>query len=284
MAEDVFDAGWLALREPADHRSRSARLVEILVREAGSGGLEQVVDLGGGTGSNLRYLAPRLPAGTRWTVVDHDPRLLSRIRAPEGVEGVEVRTVAGDLADRGLDAAGAADLVTASALLDLVTEAWLAALAARCGPRRTPLLLALSYDGTVAWREPGPGGVPVDTGEDRLVAEAVNRHQAGPKGMGTALGPEAWRVATRILEGVGYRVRVVPSPWILVGDDDAELAQALVEGWVEAAAEVHPPEAGGIRRWGRSRVADFRAGRVAVEVGHRDLLALPDGDAPEARR
>lgn len=277
MADDVFEADWLALREPVDHRSRSAGLVDALLAARDADALRSVVDLGGGTGSNLRYLAPRLPALREWTVVDHDPGLLSRTEAPEGVT---LRCVAGDLREEGLAEAAGVDLVTASALLDLVTRSWLAELATVCAGSGTPLLLALSYDGTVRWRKPavpaatGPGEL-LDDDEDRFVAEAVNRHQAGPKGMGTALGPEAWRAAAELLEAAGYRVRVVSTPWILAGEADAPLAAALVDGWVEAACQLHPDQAARIRSWGDRRVADLRAGRVAVEVGHRDLLALP---------
>lgn len=284
MADDVFDTGWLALREPVDHRSRSHALVDALVRETGPRPPAEAVDLGGGTGSNIRYLAPRIPGVNRWTVVDHDPVLLSSIETPPGTR---LRTVTGDLRREGLEAAAAADLVTASALLDLVTRSWLEDLARRCAARGTPLLLALSYDGRVSWRAPAPGGGPppasaetgVETEEDRFVARAVNRHQAGPKGMGAALGPEAWRVAAGILESAGYRVRVEASPWVLEPTVDGPLVQALVEGWVEAAVEVHPAEARRIRAWAAGRTADFRAGAVALEVGHRDLLALwPGGE------
>lgn len=281
MADDVFDAGWLGLREPVDHRSRSAGLVGTLVREAAPGSLGQVVDLGGGTGSNLRYLAPRIPGAGSWTVVDHDPVLLSRITAPSGVT---LRTVTGDLREAGLEEAGSAELVTASALLDLVTRDWLAALVRTCAGRKTPLLLALSYDGRVSWREPGPEGGSAENEEDRFVAEAVNRHQAGPKGMGTALGPVAWRVSAELMEEAGYRVQIADTPWVLAGPGDAALAEALVEGWAEAATEVHPDRAARIRTWAASRVADFRAGRVTLEVGHRDLLALWPGPGRDGGR
>ncbi len=40
-------------------------------------------------------------------------------------------------------------LVTASALLDLVSERWLRALAARCAGHGAAVLFALSYDGRI---------------------------------------------------------------------------------------------------------------------------------------
>src|SRR5579859_663692 len=64
--------GWLALREPADAAARAAELVEYLPRRT-----HWVIhDLGGGTGSMSRWLAPRLPGRQHWVVHDRDTDLL----------------------------------------------------------------------------------------------------------------------------------------------------------------------------------------------------------------
>ena len=69
-----FDIEWLTLREPADHEARARGAIErALAPRARWRGL----DLGGGTGSNLRYLLPRLGAHQDWLLVDHDRRLLA---------------------------------------------------------------------------------------------------------------------------------------------------------------------------------------------------------------
>ena len=70
-----FDAKWLDLREPVDHRSRCEDLPRMLARELGSRPAA-VVDLGCGTGSNLRATAPWLGEEQHWTLVDYDPALL----------------------------------------------------------------------------------------------------------------------------------------------------------------------------------------------------------------
>ena len=70
MSPSDFSAEWLALREPVDHRSRADELVPILCEEWQRCGWERIVDLGCGTGSNLRYLAPKLPGFQHWILVD----------------------------------------------------------------------------------------------------------------------------------------------------------------------------------------------------------------------
>ncbi|MEQ9399050.1 MAG: class I SAM-dependent methyltransferase [Longimicrobiales bacterium] len=265
MSDDTFDADWLALREPVDHRSRSEALVSPLVEAVGHRALADVLDLGGGTGSNVRWLAPRLPGVVRWTVVDHDAALLEALAPPSGAA---VEPVVGDLAREGLAAVDSADLVTGSALLDLVGASWVDALVEACAARRCPALFALSYDGRIAWSEPDP--------DDARVAEAVNRHQTGPKGMGAALGPGAWSYTAEAFEAAGYTVTTAPSPWLLEGPDDAPLVRALVDGWIDAAAQILPEHRRDLEAWGRRRLDAVSRG-VRLEVGHRDVLALPRG-------
>ena len=64
-------ADWLALREPADAAARSAELVDRLALRSPL----LIHDLGSGTGSMARWLAPRLPAPQRWVLQREDDRL-----------------------------------------------------------------------------------------------------------------------------------------------------------------------------------------------------------------
>ena len=67
---------WLRLREPADAAARSAELAERLGRHLPAAGPLVVHDLGGGSGSMGRWLAPRLPGPQHWVVHDRDADLL----------------------------------------------------------------------------------------------------------------------------------------------------------------------------------------------------------------
>ena len=52
-----FSAAWLDLREPVDHRSRNRKLERALAKHFDGWRPITVVDLGCGTGSNLRAIA-----------------------------------------------------------------------------------------------------------------------------------------------------------------------------------------------------------------------------------
>lgn len=265
MGESDFDASWLALREPADHRSRARELLPELRREGARRGWSRVVDLGAGTGSNVRFLSERLPWVTEWTVVDHDRDLLDRVAAPGSARAM--RRVVGDLAREGLEAVADADLVTASALLDLVSEEWLGELRDRCVESARGAYLALTYDGTIDW-------TPARA-DDELVREAFNEDQTTDKGIGTALGPVAASAAHRLFEEAEYRSLLRPSPWVLSAERDRRLIEELVRGWADAAARARPAEEARIRRWAGRRARDVSGEGATVRVGHLDLLALP---------
>ena len=137
-----FDADWLALRAPADDAARDAALVSALADWA-AGRTLGVVDLGAGTGASLRALGGRLP-GARWRLVDADPALLAAAARP----GVETACV--DLSEALEAEVAGADLVTASALIDLAAPDWIERLAGAVPPSAA-LYVALSYDGREAW-------------------------------------------------------------------------------------------------------------------------------------
>jgi hypothetical protein len=151
---------WLALREPADAAARATELADRLstwLQDRSRGPLA-VRDLGCGTGSMGRWLAGRLPGSQHWLLHDRDPVLLDRAMAglPAGITA-EPRP--GDLTE--LDAAQLAGttLVTASALLDLLTAVEVENLAAACAAAGCPALLTLSVTGSVLLTpaDPRPG-------------------------------------------------------------------------------------------------------------------------------
>jgi SAM-dependent methyltransferase len=277
-----FAATWLALREPYDHAARSAELATRFATALGAS--PDLLDLGCGTGSNLRYLAPRIPGAQRWLCIDHDPALLQGAEAASQAwasgqgwpasrnrAGLDIARPGGELrvgfAARDLACAGLTDLrgvagLTASALLDLTSAAWLDDLAAWC--RGTPLLAALSFDGRLRF-EPAAEADPE-------ICRRFIAHQQTDKGFGPALGPEAAAHLAERLAAAGCLVSVARSDWRL-GPDEEALLRATLTGIVAAAREV--AEDACLERWATLRGQQQAAGELRLTVGHVDLLALP---------
>lgn len=282
-----FSDRWLKTREPADHAARSAALTAALeqwltarYREASvSGGSARplrIVDIGTGRGSNPGYLIPRLPVPQQWVLVEPDQSLLREALGRADVLDVPAERMCTELTAENLDVLLPvnADLVTASALIDLVSECWLSAFASAITRRRSAVLVVLSYSGHFELSPPHPSDV--------LVQELVNRHQHGDKGSGQALGPEATSVLERQLNTAGYQVQVVSSPWRL-GEDVSHgaLINMLMEGWAQAAMAQNPYAAGEVERWLQDRQAQLSGQALRVIVSHLDLLALPGPEGGE---
>ena len=174
----------------------------------------------------------------------------------------ELVDLAGPLAGLGLNRH---DGVVCSALLDLVSADWIAALAA--GLKR-PLLACLSVDGRDALR-------PVHA-LDRAVLAAFRRDQARPKGLGLALGARAPAVLARALRGRGFVVRMAASDWA-IGRGEADMLDRLVASLGEVAARHLPDRRAAVRRWVAARVGQVDRRGLAMRIGHRDCLALPPG-------
>ncbi|MFD5578761.1 class I SAM-dependent methyltransferase [Streptomyces pseudogriseolus] len=262
---------WLQLREPADAAARSYDLLDPLrIRLANlpgrAGGGLVVHDIGCGTGSMGRWLAPRLDGTQHWVLHDRDPYLLhfAAVASPRSAADgshVTVETRRGDVARLTSDALAGASLVTASALLDVLTREEVGALAAACAGAGCPALLTLSVAGRVELTEQHP--------LDTEITEAFNAHQR----RGGLLGPDAVTAAAEAFTEHGATVRLNPSPWRL-GPEDAALTEQWLRGWVGAAVEERPELAERATAYLAERLDACAAGKLRVVVHHTDLLAL----------
>jgi hypothetical protein len=263
--------GWLYLREGADAAARARELVGQLRRRLPAGGPWVIHDLACGSGAMGRWLAPFLPGRQRWILHDRDADLLELAAADVpglAADGaaVAVETRLSDITQLGRDDLAGATLITASALLNLLTEDELAALVRACAGAGCPVLLTLSVIGRVNL-------APVDQ-LDARVAAAFDAHQRRMTPRGALLGPDAVDAAVEGFRRLGANVVVRPSPWRL-GAAEIGLAKEWLTGWVGAACEQDARLAADADLYRRRRLREAQAGRLAVTVGHADLLMLP---------
>jgi Methyltransferase domain len=271
-AEPVrVSAAWLRLREAADAAARASDLVEEVRVHLPAGHGAVIHDLGAGTGAMGRWLAPRLPGTQHWIMCDRDAGLLAHAAADmPGVAAdgaaVTIQTRQRDITrlDAG-DLAGAS-LVTASALLDMMTADELERLVTSCADAGCPALMTISVIGRV--------DLTPDDPLDAHIASAFNAHQRRTTGSGRLLGPDAVDAAVDAFTRLGADVLVRPSPWRL-GPAQAALAIQWLTGWVGAACEQRPELTSDAAPYVRRRLAQASAGRLSVRVHHHDLLARP---------
>lgn len=287
-----FSAEWLALREPVDHRSRNqglqADVLDYLAQiKPVQAGTIRIIDLGSGTGSNVRALAPHLNAFQHWTLVDHDPALLQAARiallawaddvvnskvnqsVPADIARVEPITITKNAKVISIEFRCAdlvndyqailnepADLITAAAFFDLVAESWLASF---CAALSKPLYTVLTYDGIEQWSPPEP--------MDADILAAFHRHQRTDKGFGAAVGPTAPERLESLLRAQNFITACAPSPWIL-DHHDRGLIEQLAYGSANAVREIGILSPDDVDRW-----EQLRKEAAHCEIGHVDFFA-----------
>lgn len=297
MSEE-FDLDWLDLREPFDALARSEALAARLL--AGLPARPRLLDLGAGTGSLFRWLAPRIGRAQAWTLVDASREMTEAafdtiadraeevglrvtfpsrhtllVHAPGGAWRVEA--LIADLAEApgNLPSLREADAVLCSALCDLVSAPWLEGMAAAL---RVPFYAALCVDGRAAFAPPHPA--------DARVAAGFRRDQGRDKGFGgPALGPAAPAAIARVFGAKGFAVASAASDWVVRGrgaladpvlrSRTAGFLAELVIGHAAAAERQDRRGAARIAAWREARLAQVAEGRLSVRVGHRDVLAVP---------
>lgn len=271
-----FDHDWIALRESLDHRSRTPALAERAGRfiRTCPHHPPTVVDLGAGTGSNFRYLRARLGHhSVRWRLLDHDAGLLAECsKLAPGHD--EIITEVSDLSSLAESLPRAVDLITASALLDLTSADWIQTLCNAASAARAGVLIALTIDDHIRFSTPDP--------MDESVFQAISDDQKRDKGFGPALGGLASSCLINALAARGYAILTHPSNWYL-GQSDALLAQALIDGWREAAQRQRPHGSWPIRAWAERRKNAMANGKTQLVVGHTDVLGLPPLRPQETR-
>jgi hypothetical protein len=262
---------WLALRETADAAARAPELVDEVRSYLPSKGGVTVHDLGCGTGSMARWLAVRLAGPQHWVMYDRDADLLVPAAAdpPEKASDntpVTTETRLRDITRLDVAHLSGASLITASALLDMMTVQELGRLVAICAAAGCPVLITLSVTGRVDLTPTDPF--------DQRVADAFNAHQRRATVAGRLLGPDAVGAAVDRFERLGRETLVRPSPWRL-GPQHAALATEWFTGWVTAAYEQQPELREAAASYAQRRLAEAAAGRLSVTVDHLDLLVRP---------
>ena len=228
----------------------------------------RVADLGSGTGSTVRALAPCFPKCQRWRLFDNDLGLLVRARATPHPAAATVTAIHVDLSrDLEIFLQAPTDIITAFALLDLVSEAWFDQLALKITARSIPLYATLTHDGRNELTPPDAFDAPI--------LAAVRAHQRTDKGFGPALGPTAASFAIGRLKSLGYSVVQGTSDWVIAARD-YDMQLELLSGWAAAAREMGETFTA-VAAWLTRRRELLASGQSSMRIGHIDFWACQTG-------
>ncbi len=280
-----FDGDWLSLREPFDRAARSVALARRFADRLPAS-RPRLVDLGAGTGSQFRFLAPIVGRGQDWTLIDADAALLDEafgrtaawarrqgFAATSSGDTLLVYTPCGTWRMRGLALGIApdamtlpeADAVVCTALLDLMSANWLERL---IDSLAVPFLACMTVDGRDSWLPRHPA--------DAVVTKAFRRDQRRDKGSGPASATAASSAALRAFAARGFATASAPTDWH-VPRTSLRMLRALIEGTAQAARNAAPARDASIAAWESTRLDQALRARLAIRIGHRDILAIPPG-------
>ena len=277
FAVSGFSPAWLTLREPADQAARNHGVLAACAKAFASRSTLTICDLGAGTGASVRAFAALLPAEQHWTLIDHDADNLAAsltalgdwadtassqdggITLRHAGKRIEVRTRVHDFARNPACWPETTELVTASALIDLVSETWIERFTQALAVKNTPLLATLTADGKIEGNPPHA--------LDDAVAASFRTHQTRDKGFGPSAGAEAALFLERALINKGYRLTVGESPWALPGN--SPLLKATADGIAAAVSETALVAPASVANWLKHQ------GKAAYQlsIGHRDVFA-----------
>ncbi len=264
----IVDPDWLAARVTADNAARAAtlttllpKLINYLIDPDVHDATVQIIDLGAGSGANQRWLAPRLPIRQRWLHVDHNP-VISRSQ-PLPAETVIIDASVEALDELLVSSNDRRQLVTCSALLDVLTTEQLTAVCQPVIDNQVAAFFSLTVTGDLTLDPPHP--------HDQLLLAAFNDHQ---RRAGRA-GPDASALTVDLLRAANFAVSTQDTPWQLTAESAPTFVDQLLTERLAAAVAQDPALAATADDWLELRRAQLAAGVLRIELAHRDILGLP---------
>lgn len=273
-----FPPEWLQQRERVDLQARDTALLDSLRTRFRAAGRTTVCELGAGTGSLLRALAPQLSERQEWRLIDSDLDNLAAARATlagwadaalerdsdlllhRGSQEIAVRFEQRNLAEEIRSLLGDAQLVAASALFDLAGPAWLGELASALVVNRQSFYASLTFCGDIEVEPLHP--------LDAAIALAFAAHQRSDKGLGgVAAGPTAHDLLVAALRAAGAEVQEGDSSWHLAEDEQA-LMHRMIDDYAAVALATGLLPSAAVTAWRAQHLAGCRR----LSIGHRDLF------------
>lgn len=276
----VDNAEWLASQDPDLHRARSPALAERLI--ASLPPRPRILGLGSDTANLFQFLAPRIARAQAWTLIEADEERLGdafrgtadwaaqhgwTVTWPGRALVVHTRSGAWRIEGIVQDVIGGSgtrfgtkpDAMVCEALLHGLSAATVKLLA---GSIRSPFFACRTPDGHDTWMPRHPA--------DAVISAGLRHNRRA----GAVLGTSASGQVIRAFAEFGFIVRS-ESAGCYIPRTASATASTLVRHAAAAASAALPLRRSMIEAWEEMRLRQVRQGRLAIRIGHRDILAVP---------
>ena len=272
---EKFSSEWLALREQEDLLARNSTILECVIEHLKGEKRLNILDIGCGTGATMRALLPKFEQPQHWTLLDVDHELLVHARClNEPLVSDSNYTLDTKFADltAGFEFLNSEySLVTATALLDLVSEAWIKEFAKALKHNNLSFYCRITPNNSIEFD-------PKEDLDEKVIS-TFNTHRYSDKGFGMSLGGHAADFTIEQLQSFGFDVRSSLETW---GNRHHNKSfrkifnSKLVEGISQAVNNTKLFDASELKQWTDSRLSAIQNGECEIRFEVIDFLATPN--------
>ena len=289
MPTNKFSLSWIKLREPFDSVSRSDLLISKYNEKEYN--FKNILDLGGGNGSFLRWCHSKNIIYDNLLIADHDQALLnnfysitSKYLSKESIDLIKINTLSykfkrkcsekesyitlkkQDLLNS-MELIKDYDIISLSAVSDLLSKNYIKNLFEKTGKGKI-IYFSICFDGRVQWKN--------KSRYDKYIISMFNQHQKQEKTLGMALGLDSIRVIKDISFRKGLEMHIADSSWVLNTDSkySIDFQIAFLNTIYKPLKNYELVDQDILKEWFQLKVQDIALKKSNIVVGHKDLLII----------
>ena len=287
MSTKNFSAVWIKSREPYDTRSRSKILCNLYKNNKEV--FQNILDLGGGTGSFLRWCHANNIEYDRFLITDHNPTLLDRfyviskkffseehinfikhsdlsyLLERKKTQKISIINLKKQEIMKTMESMNNYNLISLSAVSDLLSKDYIKKLLDKVHEGKY-IYFSICFDGNVKWKRSNK--------YDKYVISMFNKHQLQQKTLGMALGSNSIKIIKEMSLKRKYKVTMADSSWILQSDssDSRDFQLSYLNTIYRPLKKYELIDSAILNEWFIMRSKDIQLKKSQIRVGHKDLL------------
>ena len=287
MSATGYSSNWLEQRYVMDAKSRDESITNLFIENLPSNKILQLLDLGAGLGSNVKYMHPKISSNQNWYCVEIDPKLiqyglnhLSKYFENLGYKvildeqnlvaikdnRISVNYVNHSFFDIQASQYLAFDGILGNALLDVFTPKQLTGLFKQLQTSIAPKLFSIVYE-FMDWGDDDP--------LNDFFISIYHEHMQRSQKTGNALGPDTIKYITANIPFGPGQVILGESTWEL-DSSDSNILNHLLAFYQKSIPEIRTQEEDLIKfeTWVNNKRDLINKHKLNAVVQHSDLLCL----------
>lgn len=287
MQTHKFSISWIKLRESFDSESRSLLLSKCYSRNKDI--VKNIIDLGGGNGSFLRWCHSKNIIYDSFLITDHDQALLknfyvttkkylskypikliknntsSYLLERDDIQKNSIISLKNQEMMNSIKLINNYSLISLSAVTDLLSKNYIKKLFDEIKIDKY-IYFSICFDGRVKWKNKNK--------YDKYIISMFNKHQRQEKTLGMAMGSDSIKIIKDMSLKRGYKVSIADSSWVL--DSDSSISRDFQISYLNTICKPLKSfdliDKNILKEWFDIKSKDIMLKKSNLMVGHKDLL------------